>query len=53
MMKDLHHLYQEMLDNVNVTKLKEEILKRVPTLCEQRNGKFILLTLDRHVGKAF
>ena len=53
MMKDLHRLYQEMLDNVNVTKLKEEILKRVPTLCERRNGKFILLTLDRHVGKAF
>ena len=62
MMKDLHRLYQEMIrnldaseeiiNNVNVTRLKEEILKEVPALCEQRNGKFILLTLDAHVGKA-
>ena len=61
-MKDLHCLYQEMIrnlyaseeitNNVNVTKLKDKILKRVPTLCEQRDGKFILLTFDRQVGKA-
>ena len=50
----LQNLYasEEIINNVNVTKLKEEILKRAPTLCEQRNGKFILLTLDRQVGKA-
>ena len=62
MMKDLRRLYQEMLwnldaseeiiNNVNVTRLKEEILQEVPALREQRNGKFILLTLDAHVGKA-
>ena len=62
MIKDLRCLYQEMLRNliaseeiiidVNVTRLKEEILQEVSALCEQRNGKFILLTLDAHVGKA-
>ena len=60
-MKDLRHLYQEMLrnldaseeiiNNINVTRLNKEILKELPTLCEQRNGKCILLTLDSHVGK--
>ena len=61
-MEDLRRLYQEMLrnldtseeitNNVNVIRLKEEILEEVPAPCEQRNGKFILLTLDAHVGKA-
>ena len=59
--KDLRGLYQDLLRNasveiinkVNVTRLKEEILKEVSALCEQRNGKFILLTLCRNVGKAF
>ena len=56
MIKDLHHLYQEIfqnldapeeiINNVNFTRLKEEILKQVLELCEQRDGKFILLTLD-------
>ena len=62
MIKDLRGLYQEMLRNLtaseeiiidgNVTRLKEEVLKEVSALCEQRGGKFILLTLDAHVGKA-
>ena len=62
MIKDLRSLYQEMLRNLtaseeiiidgNVTRLKEEVLKEVSALCEQRGGKFILLTLDAHVGKA-
>ena len=62
MMKDLRRLYQEMLrnldtseeitNNVNVIRLKEEILEEVPAPCEQRNGKFVLLTLGAHVGKA-
>ena len=61
MIKDLRGLYQEMLRNLiaseeiiidgNVTRLKG-VLKEVSALCEQRNGKFILLTLDAHVGKA-
>ena len=59
MMRDLFCLYQEMLpnrdasdeiiNNVKVMKLKEEICNET---CEQRNSKFILLKLDRHVGKA-
>ena len=50
----LRNLYasEKIINNVNVTRLKEEILKWVPALCEQRNGKFILLTLNRQVGKA-
>ena len=52
MMKNLFHLYQEMprnldaseevINNVNVTRLKKEILKEVPARCDQRNGEFIL-----------
>ena len=58
MMKDLHRLYQEIfqnldapqeiINNVNVIRLRE-ILKQVLALCEQSDGKFILLTLDAHV----
>ena len=63
MMKELRRLYQEMLrnvdasgeiiNNVNVTRLKEETLNKVLTLCKQRIGKFVLLTLDGQVGTAF
>ena len=62
-MKELRRLYQEMLrnvdasgeiiNNVNVTRLKEETLNKVLTLCKQRIGKFVLLTLDGQVGTAF
>ena len=62
MMKNLCCLYQEIfqnldppeeiINNVNATRLKEEILKQVIALCKQRNDEFILLTLDAHVGKA-
>ena len=61
-MKELRRLYQEMLrnvdasgeiiNNVNVTRLKEETLNKVLTLCKQRIGKFVLLTLDGQVGTA-
>ena len=62
MMKYLCCLYQEIfqnldapeeiINNVNATRLKEEILKQAIALCEQRNDKFILLTLDKYVVKA-
>ena len=32
---------QELISNVNVTKLKEETIKEVPALCKQKNGKFV------------
>ena len=61
MIKGLRSLYQdlprnldafeEITNNVNVTGLKEKILKELTTLCKQRDGKVILLTLDRNVGK--
>lgn len=32
---------QELISNVNVTKLKEETIKEVTALCKQKNGKFV------------
>ena len=62
MMKDLRSMYQEKLEHlgatndyvsrVNVTRLKQRILKQIPGLCEQKSGKFVLLTLDGEVGEA-
>ena len=43
--------FEEITNNVNITGLKEKILKELTTLCKQRVGKVILLTLDRNVGK--
>ena len=39
----------EIGKNINVTRIKGEILKERLTLCEQRDCKFILLKLDGHV----
>ena len=57
MLKDLRKLYQEKLRflgannaDVNVTRLKEEILKQIPGLCE-KSGKYVLLTVTE-VGRA-
>ena len=62
MMKDLRMLYQEklrqlgapeqLIEKVNVTKLKNRILELLPGLCEQKNGKYVILTLNGDVGKA-
>ena len=58
MLKDLRKLYQEKLRflgannaDVNVTRLKEEILKQIPGLCEKKSGKYVLLTVTE-VGRA-
>ena len=61
MIKGLRSLYQdlprnldafeEITNNVNVTGLKEKILKELTTLCKHRDGKAVLLTSDRNVGK--
>jgi len=61
MMKDLREMYQEKLkelgasqsriDNVNVTRLKESILKEVNGLCEGKNGKYTILTTNGSFGR--
>ena len=58
-MKDLRVMYQEKLEElgalneqikrVNVTRLKEHLLKEVHGLCEEKEGKCILLTLNGRV----
>ena len=62
MMKDLRVMYQERLrdlnasseqiDRVNVTRLKEHILKEVHGLREEKKGKCVLLTMDGTAGRA-
>ena len=59
-MKDLRVMYQEKLEElgasneqmerVNVTRLKEHLLKEVHGLCEENEGKCILLTLNGAIG---
>ena len=60
-MKDLRVMYQEKLEElgasneqierVNVTRLKEHLLKEVYGLCEEKEGKCILLTLNGALGR--
>ena len=62
LMKDLKKLYQEkisnlevpsdFIDNVHITRLKEEIFKKIPGICEQKNVKLSVLSLDRENGRA-
>ena len=35
---------------VQATRFKGEILKLVPGLCEVKDGKYVLLTLDSEIG---
>lgn len=35
---------------VQATRFKGEILKLVPDLCEVKDGKYVLLTLDSEIG---
>ena len=61
-MKDLRVMYQEKLEElgasneqierVNVTRLKEHLRKEVHGLCEEKEGKCILLTLNGAIGRA-
>ena len=61
MMKDLREMYQAKLkelgasqsriENVNVTRLKESILKEVNGLCEGKNGKYTILTTNGSFGR--
>ena len=61
-MKDLRVTFQQKLrefgatkehiDRVNATRLKEHILKEVHDLREEKEGKYILLTLNGAIGRA-
>ena len=52
MLKDIRQIYQEHLSilglskdfirNVNVTRLKEDILEQMPGLCKKKDGKFVV-----------
>ena len=52
MLKDIRQIYQERLSilglskdfirNVNVTRLKEDILEQMPGLCKKKDGKFVV-----------
>ena len=60
--KDLKKMYQNrlktlgaseiMIQNVNVTRMKEDLLEQVPGLREQRDGKYVILTVDDEFGRA-
>ena len=61
-LKDLNTLYQERLrylgadvntiKNVNITRLKDQIVNEIPGLSVQKSGKFVILTLQEDVGRA-
>ena len=42
----------EQIERVNVTRLKEHLLKEVHGLCKEKEGKCILLTLNGAIGRA-
>ena len=62
MLKDLVKMYKEKLMNLgatqefisklHVTRVKEQILKRIDGLCEKKQGKHVLLTMDGDIGHA-
>ena len=41
-----------MIKNVNVTRLKEQLLGEIPGLQEQKTGKLVILTVEEDVGRA-
>ena len=41
-----------MIQNVNVTTMKEDLLEQVLGLREQRDGKYVILTVDDEFGRA-
>ena len=61
MLKDIRQIYQEhlsilglrkdIIQNVNVTRLKEDIVEQMSGLCEKKDGKFVVLTDEDEVGK--
>ena len=58
-LKDLQRLCQDrlkyldtdedMIKNVNITRLKEQLLGEISGLREQKNGKFVILTVEEDV----
>ena len=60
--KNLKKMYQNrlktlaaseiMIQNVNVTRMKEDLSEQVPGLREQRYGKYVILTVDYEFGRA-
>ena len=61
-LKDLRKLYQDqlkyldadedMIKTVNVTRLKEQLLGKILGLREQKNRKFVILTVEEDVVRA-
>ena len=41
-----------MIQNVNVTRMKEDLLEQVSGLREQRDGKYVILTVGDEFGAA-
>ena len=41
-----------MIKNVNVTRLKNQQLGKMPGLREQKNGAFVILTMEEDAGRA-
>ena len=42
----------DIIKNVNATRLKDQLLGEIPGLRVQKSGKFVVLTLEEDVGKA-
>ena len=42
----------DVIRNVNVTRLKEKLLAKIPGLWKQKNGKFLILTVQEDIGRA-
>ena len=43
---------EDVIRNVNVTRLMEQLLAKIPGLWKQKNGKFVILTVQEDVGRA-
>ena len=50
-LRHLREMY-DVVDKVDVTRLKEDLLQQIPGLYEQRNGKYGIFTLDDEFGRA-
>ena len=47
-----HGASTEMADLEHATRFKEKLLENIPGLCESKDGRCILLTLDGQMGRA-
>ena len=41
-----------MIQNINATRMKEDLLEQIPGIREQRDGKYVILTIDDEFGRA-